>query len=66
MVTAARDPCPDEGLLPRSAGDRGVRLIDGRTGGTRWRRPMRLETKNADGVTHAVVAPDLDGDGAAT
>ena len=54
---------PDEGPLPRSAGYRGVRLIDDRTGGTRWRRPMRLETAISDGVVDAVVAPDLDGDG---
>jgi hypothetical protein len=54
---------PDRGpMLPRS-NYRGVRLIDGATGKTRWVRPMRLETTGKDGVVYLVTAPDLDGDG---
>ena len=54
---------PDRGpMLPRSS-YRGVRLIDGATGQTRWVRPMRLETKAKQGMVHLATAPDLDGDG---
>jgi hypothetical protein len=54
---------PDGGPMPPLAGYRGIRLIDGRTGATRWRRAMRPETKSDDGLASAVVGPDLDGDG---
>ncbi len=53
----------DAGTMPPLSGYRGVRLIDGVTGGTRWRRPMRPHTANGDGVVDSLVAPDLDGDG---
>ncbi len=53
---------PDSGPIIRGATYRGVRLIDGRTGQTRWRRPMAPEF-GEDGIAEAVVAPDLDGDG---
>ncbi len=53
---------PDSGPIIRGATYRGVRLIDGRTGETRWRRPMGREF-GEDGIAEAVVVPDLDGDG---
>ena len=53
----------DSGALPTGWGYRGVRLIDGRTGATRWRRPMRPHTAAKDGVAQIIAAPDLDGDG---
>ncbi len=53
----------DSGAMARGAGYRGVRLIDGRTGTTRWRRPMRPQTAGKDGVAQMIAAPDLDGDG---
>ena len=53
---------PDAGAMPPLAGYRGVRLIDGRTGATRWRRPLRVDTDD-DGPSQVVVAPDVDGDG---
>ena len=54
---------PDAAAMPPLSGYRGVRLIDGTSGATRWERPMRPETRNDDGVAHIVAAPDLDGDG---
>ena len=54
---------PEKGPMLPSSGFRGVRLIDGATGQTRWTRPMRLETKAKQGVVHLATAPDLDGDG---
>ena len=53
----------DSGAMPPLSGYRGLRLIDGRTGTTRWRRAMRPQTAGADGLAHVIVAPDLDGDG---
>jgi hypothetical protein len=53
---------PDAGAMPPLSGYRGVRLLDGRTGATRWRRPLRLDTDD-DGPSQVVVAPDVDGDG---
>jgi outer membrane protein assembly factor BamB len=54
---------PDSGPITPSATYRGVRLIDGRNGETRWRRPMGPQAVEDDGLAEAVVAPDLDGDG---
>ncbi len=53
----------DSGALASRAGYRGVRLIDGLSGKTRWRRPMRPENSVGDGLSHLIAAPDLDGDG---
>ena len=54
---------PDSGPLPPKAGFRGVRVLDGTSGQTRWVRPMRPETKAEDGLDGILDAPDLDGDG---
>ena len=54
---------PDAGPMPPLAGYRGVRLLDGRTGATRWRRGLRKESEEEDGVAEIIAAPDLDGDG---
>ncbi len=54
---------PDWGPMPPGDGYRGVRLIDGATGRTRWIRPMRPETTAEDGLAQLADAPDLDGDG---
>ena len=53
----------DEGPMLLRSSYRGVRLIDGSSGKTRWTRPMRLETKGEDGVVQLLAAPDLNGDG---
>ncbi len=42
---------------------RGIRVLDGATGETRWFRPLRPETRAKDGVEHLLAGPDLDGDG---
>ena len=55
---------PDSGPLPPGQAYRGVRMLDGASGKSRWVRPMRLDTKAHDRLCHIVVAPDLDGDGA--
>jgi hypothetical protein len=54
---------PDSGAMPLLSGYWGIRLLDGRTGATRWRRAMRPESKEDDGVAEIIAAPDLDGDG---
>jgi hypothetical protein len=54
---------PDAGPMPPLPGYRGVRLLDGRTGATRWRRALRTESTEEDGVSGIIAAPDLDGDG---
>jgi hypothetical protein len=54
---------PDSGPLLPLSGYRGVKLLEGLTGKVRWRRPLRPDTKVADGLTAAIAAPDLDGDG---
>ncbi len=54
---------PVDGVMPPLSGYRGVRLLDGLTGKTRWARPMRLDTKTKDGLAQMTAAPDLDGDG---
>ncbi len=53
----------DTGVMPTLLGSRGVRLMDGHTGKTRWGRPMRPETAAEDGLAFIVAAPDLDRDG---
>ena len=53
----------DSGALDPANGYRGVRMIDGSSGRTRWIRPMRPDTKGQDGLLDVVDAPDLDGDG---
>ena len=53
----------DSGAMPPLDGYRGVRLLDGLTGTTRWRRPLRPETSAKDGLANVLAAPDLDGDG---
>ena len=43
---------------------RGVRLIEGATGATRWRAAMTAALNDAkDRVAEVIAAPDLDGDG---
>jgi hypothetical protein len=54
---------PHFGPMPPKAGFRGVRVLDGASGRTRWVRPMRPETKAQDGLDRILDAPDLDGDG---
>jgi hypothetical protein len=54
---------PDAGPLLPVGGYRGVRMLDGASGRTRWVRPMRPDTKADDRLTHVIEAPDLDGDG---
>ena len=53
----------DSGTMPPGVGYRGVRLIDGRTGTTRWRRPLRPQTIGKDGLVQIIAGPDLDDDG---
>ena len=53
----------DAGPMPPGDGYRGVQMLDGPSGRTRWVRPMRPETKGADGLLQILDAPDLDGDG---
>jgi len=54
---------PESVPMPPQAGFRGVQVLDGASGRTRWVRPMRPETKAEDGLNHVLEAPDLDGDG---
>jgi hypothetical protein len=54
---------PDSGLMPPKTGFRGVKVLDGSSGQSRWVRPMRPETKAQDGLARIIAAPDLDGDG---
>ena len=49
--------------MPRTEGYRGVRVIDGRSGQTRWIRPLRPENQGQDGLLQIVDGPDLDHDG---
>jgi hypothetical protein len=57
---------PDVGALPHP-GSRifgGVRLLDGRTGQTRWAAPLWPGMiSGSDSVAHLLIAPDLDADG---
>ena len=54
---------PASGAVPSLSRYRGVKLVDGRTGKPRWRRVMSPDTGALDGLTAAIVAPDLNGDG---
>ena len=54
---------PDWGRFPSSGGYRGVALLDGKTGQSRWSRPLQPWTSWNDGLDHLAVTPDLDGDG---
>ncbi len=54
---------PDSGPMPPADGYRGVRVLDGSSGRTRWIRPMRPETRGDDGLVQVLDAPDLDHDG---
>ncbi len=54
---------PDSGPMPPGDGYRGVRMLDGPSGRTRWVRPMRPESKGTDGLLQILDAPDLDHDG---
>ncbi len=54
---------PDSGPLPQKAAYRGLRVLSGNSGRSRWFRPMQPETKADDRLDNLVVAPDLDGDG---
>jgi hypothetical protein len=42
---------------------RGVRMLDGSTGETRWFHALRPHTQARDGLEHLLAGPDLDGDG---
>ena len=53
----------DSGTMRPGVGYRGVRMIDARTGTTRWRRPLRPQTSGKDGLVQIIAGPDLDGDG---
>ena len=53
---------PDSGPMPPKAAFRGLRVLAGTSGQTRWVRSMQPETKADDGLGTLVVAPDLDGD----
>jgi outer membrane protein assembly factor BamB len=55
----------DAGPMPRLKGYRGVKLIEGATGATRWRVAMSPAKADVnDRVAEVIAAPDLDGDGA--
>ena len=56
---------PDSGPMAPGAGYRGVQLIDGSSGRTRWIRPMRPETRGGDGLHPGPrrASHDLDHDG---
>ena len=53
----------DFGARSPSAGYRGVRMLDGASGRSRWVRPLQPGTLPSDGLTNLIEAPDLDGDG---
>ncbi len=54
---------PDSGPMANADGYQGIRALDGRSGQTRWVRPMCPRTKGADGLYQVARAPDLDHDG---
>ena len=55
---------PDAGPMPPGPGWRGLQLLDGATGRTRWSRPMRPDHMvTGDGLVEVADAPDLDADG---
>ena len=53
---------PDSGPLPPKAAYRGLRVLAGTSGQTRWVRTVQPETKTEDGLAILAVAPDLDDD----
>jgi hypothetical protein len=53
----------DSGTTALAGEYRGVSMIDGASGQTRWVRPMRPATKADDRIEHIAAAPDLDRDG---
>jgi hypothetical protein len=53
----------DFGSLPPGTGYKGVRMLDGNTGKTRWVCPLSPFTLADDGLEHLLAGPDLDGDG---
>ena len=54
---------PDSGPMPRTDGYRGVRVIDGQSGRTRWIPAAAPENQGQDGLLQILDAPDLDHDG---
>jgi hypothetical protein len=54
---------PDAGMLTPRGDYRGVRLLEGSSGKTRWVRPMRPNTRIDDGLVYVLDVPDLDRDG---
>ena len=54
---------PETGPCTPKAAFRGLKLLDGPSGQTRWVRPMSPQTTADDPVEHLLEAPDLDGDG---
>ena len=54
---------PESGSITPGRTYAGVRLIEGRTGGTDGGRPDGTANIDEDGLAEAVIAPDLDGDG---
>jgi outer membrane protein assembly factor BamB len=57
---------PDQGSLPPRNVDLygGIRVLGGRTGQTRWAKPLWPGMKNgSDSLAHLLAAPDLDADG---
>ena len=60
---------PDRGSLPPRNVDLygGVRVLDGRTGQTRWAKPLWPGMKNgSDSLANLLAVPDLDADGTRT
>ena len=55
---------PDSGPLPPKGAFRGVSVLEGVSGKSRFKCPMRPDTKADDSVEHVLDAPDLNGDGA--
>ncbi len=56
----------DAGPMPRLKGYRGVRLIEGATGATRWRVAMSPAKADVnERIAEVIAAPDLDQDGVA-
>ncbi len=54
---------PDSGSIAPRGLYRGVRLLDGVSGRTRWTHPIQPQKKAEDAFEKLIDAPDLDGDG---
>src|SRR5262249_14372525 len=52
---------PAAGPMHPKGGFRGVEVLDGASGRSRWVHPAQPETKAEDGLDRIVEAPDLDG-----